>query len=137
MPLPPHCIHTQVRGLHKSLSRVDTKSSDVYAKETFEGHFSVLDVIGVCRYGEYISDVVVYDFAKFFTCGRKDLYVESPAVIHTMVDVTTMQVNKENVAHFMVKNSENLSWWQRLQKGWYPMYTPSTPKCTQVHPSAP
>ena len=81
----------------------------------------------MCRYGEFISDVVVYDFAKFFTRGRKDLYVESPAVVHTMVNVTTMEVNRENVAHFMVKNSENLSWWQRLKKGWYPMCTPCTP----------
>ena len=111
----------------------------MHAKENFAGHFTTQDVVGVCRYGEYISDVVVYDFAKFFTRYRKDLFVESPAVVHHLVDVETMEVNTENVAHFMVKTREPnvLSWWQRLEQGTphlHTMYTPPTPR---VHPSLP
>ena len=124
--------------MHKRLSQLrQITKSDVYAKEKFEGHFTTQDVVGVCRYGEYISDVVVYDFAQFFARDRKDLFVESPALVHTLVNVDTMEVNTANVAHFMVRTTE--SWWQRLQQGGtlctphvHPMYTPCTP---QVHPT--
>lgn len=120
-----HTTYTQVQGLHKRLSEItvyDTAKTEIYAKETFAGPFSTLDVAAVCRYGAYISDAVVYYFARFMTRNRKDLFVESPALVHTLVDVTTMQVNVENVAHFMIKTMENgaPTWWERLQKGGFP-----------------
>ena len=111
-----------VRGLHKKLSEVTItteKEVALYGKERFAGPFTTLDANAVCRYGQYLTDVVVYRFSQYFARDRKDLYVESPAFVHSLVDVDKMEVNYENVAHFLKKTSELKAptWSDRLKNG--------------------
>ena len=111
-----------MRGLHKRLSEVTVnteKEVALYGKEIFVGPFTTLDAIAVCRYGQYITDVVVYRFSKYFTRHRKDLYVESPAFVHSLLDVNKMKINFENLAHFLIKTAEIKAptWSDRLKSG--------------------
>ena len=118
-----------VRGLHKRLSGVVIKTEEdvaLYGKEKFAGPFSTVDLTAVCRDGEYITDVVVYRFSQYFARHRKDLYVESPAFVHSLVDVENMTVNFENLAQFLITASELKAptWSDRLKSGVYHTLTP-------------
>ena len=80
-------IWNSVRGLHKRLSEVTItteKEVALYGEEHFAGPFTTLDATAVCRYGEFITDAVVYRFSQYryrlllLQSGRNLSVVTSP-----------------------------------------------------------
>jgi len=127
-----------VKGLHLALSKITASSPKdvaIYAKEKFAGPFTTLDASVVCRYGEYLSDVVVYRFSQFFARNRNDLYVESPSFIQSLIDMKTREINFENLSQFMhdVPQHNVPTWGERILKGKIPTHNLHTTYAQTTH----
>ena len=107
--------------MRKALTDIPSeKTLQTYTTEKFVGPFTTLDAHRVCRVGEFISDVVVYEFGKVMaSLGNVPVYVESPAFISLVLNLEKIEINYTSIAHMMKDRGDNPvpTWGERVLKG--------------------